>query len=36
MLHFYRYKLIAMNRFASSQANLYHVSMFMAPSDRWH
>jgi hypothetical protein len=30
MLHFYPYKHIATNRFASSQANFYHVSMFLA------
>ena len=29
VLHLYRYKHIAMNRFASSQANLYHVIMFL-------
>jgi len=30
MLHFYPYKHIAMNRFPSSQANFYHVNLFLA------
>ena len=30
MLHFHPYKHIAMNRFPSSQANFYHVSMCLA------